>query len=170
MIINILKTKKTGVKATFALEKSLDAGLLMRPNSKFKGPIKVSGYYIIEDNNSDVTVYADIVFEISCLCDRCGIKVEKAFNFKLKELFVYGVETDTNYAYNGEVLDLEKAVTENIMANLPTQIVCKDKCKGLCSVCGANLNEKKCKCKAEDDTNPFAALSALKKNIKKNSK
>ena len=170
MVINILNTKKTGVKTNFECQKILNADILLRPDSKFKGPVKVSGNYIIEDNNSDVTVYADITFEIACLCDRCGIKVEKAFNFKLKELFVFGVETDANYAYNGEILDLEKAVTENIIANLPVQIICKEKCKGLCAACGANLNEKKCKCKAEEDNNPFAALSALKKNIKKETK
>lgn len=169
MVINILNTKKTGVKTNFECQKNLNADMLLRSNSKFKGPVKVVGNYIIEDNNSDVTVNADITFEVVCLCDRCGNKAEKTFNFKLKELFVLNVENETNYSYNGEIVDLEKAVTENIMTNMPVQIVCKEKCKGLCSGCGANLNEKKCKCKATDSS-PFAELAALKKNIKKNSK
>ena len=41
----------------------------------------------------------------------------------------------------GFLLDLERWVRDAIAESLPAQIRCRDDCRGLCAVCGANLNE-----------------------------
>jgi uncharacterized protein len=41
----------------------------------------------------------------------------------------------------GYLLDLERWVRDAIGESLPVQILCRDDCRGLCAVCGANLNE-----------------------------
>ena len=48
--------------------------------------------------------------------------------------------------YAGKELDLEPAVREQLLLALPPYPVCKDDCKGLCPVCGTNLNERECGC------------------------
>jgi len=165
MVINVLKDKQSGGKLNFNCEENLNSDILLHPNCKFKGPVKVFGYYVINEKNKDIDVFADIAFETESLCDRCGKEILKSFDFKFKESFVIENLDETSYSYNGEKINLDKATEESIMANLPVQIVCKDKCKGLCPICGANLNEKKCKCKMTED-NPFLSLLDLKK-IKK---
>jgi uncharacterized protein len=49
------------------------------------------------------------------------------------------VDDDEPYV-QGFVLDLERWVRDAIAEALPLQILCRDDCRGLCVVCGADLN------------------------------
>ena len=51
------------------------------------------------------------------------------------------VVTDDEPYVEGYVLDLERWVRDAIAEALPVQILCRDDCRGLCVVCGADLNE-----------------------------
>lgn len=42
---------------------------------------------------------------------------------------------------DGDVLDIRAWARDALALALPTQIVCKDECRGLCGICGVNLNE-----------------------------
>ena len=49
--------------------------------------------------------------------------------------------------FSGDSIDLSSAVMRNILAVMPMKVVCSDDCeKGLCPVCGQNLNVKDCGC------------------------
>ena len=48
--------------------------------------------------------------------------------------------------YSGKELQLDPVVREQLILALPPYPVCRDDCKGLCPVCGTNLNEKECGC------------------------
>jgi uncharacterized protein len=48
--------------------------------------------------------------------------------------------------YSGKEIDLDPIVREQLLLALPGYPVCNEDCKGLCSVCGTNLNERDCKC------------------------
>ena len=37
-------------------------------------------------------------------------------------------------------------INENLIVNIPMQILCRDDCKGLCPQCGVNRNEQSCDC------------------------
>lgn len=50
----------------------------------------------------------------------------------------------------GRVLDVMPQIRESIYTLLPTKILCREDCKGLCPVCGKNLNEGSCSCESED--------------------
>lgn len=41
-------------------------------------------------------------------------------------------------------LDLDELVAMDILLELPTRILCREDCKGLCPKCGTNLNESTC--------------------------
>ena len=47
---------------------------------------------------------------------------------------------------SGNQLDLDDLATSDILLELPSVVYCREDCKGLCPVCGANLNEKDCGC------------------------
>ena len=66
-------------------------------------------------------------------------------------------------------IDLEPLLRAAVLADLPLVPVCDDDCKGLCPICGANLNEGPCGCKPREaekepsaPTNPFEALKNYK--------
>lgn len=46
----------------------------------------------------------------------------------------------------GDKLDLSEAAMTDIVLELPSKILCRPDCKGLCPVCGGNRNLKDCGC------------------------
>jgi uncharacterized protein len=68
-------------------------------------------------------------------------------------------EEDT---YSGKVIDLDPLVREQLVLALPPYPVCKDSCKGLCPVCGANLNDRECGCDRHVPDPRWAGLKNVK--------
>ena len=52
---------------------------------------------------------------------------------------------ETDYLIGFE-LDVDKLVYAEILVNWPMRVLCKDDCKGICKVCGMNLNKGTCSC------------------------
>ncbi|MEG2372051.1 MAG: DUF177 domain-containing protein, partial [Hydrogenoanaerobacterium sp.] len=43
-------------------------------------------------------------------------------------------------------LDLDELALSDVILELPSKVLCKESCKGLCPICGVNLNEESCTC------------------------
>lgn len=69
------------------------------------------------------------------------------------------VEEET---YEGKVIDLDPIVREQVLLALPGYPVCQEGCKGLCSVCGANMNERDCGCDRRVPDPRWAGLEKIK--------
>lgn len=48
--------------------------------------------------------------------------------------------------FAGSEIDLRPDLEQEIIMALPQQPLCKEACKGLCPVCGCNLNQDRCDC------------------------
>jgi len=59
------------------------------------------------------------------------------------------------------VIDLGSLCREQVYLALPSRILCDDACRGLCPVCGADLNDRQCDCEQESSASPFSILSTL---------
>lgn len=46
--------------------------------------------------------------------------------------------------FDGKTIDLDPIVREQVLLALPVTVLCREDCKGLCSVCGQDLNEQDC--------------------------
>jgi uncharacterized protein len=64
--------------------------------------------------------------------------------------------------FNGEEIDLMEGIQEQAVLAIPTQPLCQHRCKGLCSKCGADLNEVDCGCDRKPQNSQFSALKNLK--------
>jgi uncharacterized protein len=64
--------------------------------------------------------------------------------------------------FSGEEIDMKDALQEEVVMALPMQPLCKAGCKGLCTRCGADLNEGDCGCHHKIINPQFAALQGLK--------
>jgi uncharacterized protein len=62
--------------------------------------------------------------------------------------------------YSGESIDLGDEIAQQIIMSLPFKPLCRDACKGLCSRCGADLNQTDCRCNPMEEGGPFAVLKA----------
>lgn len=64
--------------------------------------------------------------------------------------------------FDGKTIDLDPIVREQVLLALPMHAVCKEDCKGLCGMCGQNLNEKACGCQSKVIDPRLAALKDIK--------
>jgi len=64
--------------------------------------------------------------------------------------------------FSGKVIDLDPILREQVLLALPGYPVCREGCKGLCPVCGANLNERECGCERRVPDPRWAALKDIK--------
>ena len=83
-------------------------------------------------------------------CSRCLAEVPVALKLAFERTIlspeVQGEEADDFAFMDGFSLDVDALVHDEILINWPAKILCKDDCKGLCPVCGQNLNERDCGC------------------------
>jgi len=61
----------------------------------------------------------------------------------------------------GDQLDLSPAIREEVVLVAPVYVTCSDGCRGLCPVCGINLNQKTCDCDPIEPDPRWDALRAL---------
>ena len=72
------------------------------------------------------------------------------------------IENDA-FIYESDLLDITEPVRESLLLAVPLQSLCREDCRGLCPVCGADRNEGDCGC---DATTVDPRLAALKQFIK----
>ncbi|MGN0521910.1 MAG: YceD family protein [Eubacterium sp.] len=112
-------------------------------------------------------VYLDInvSFTFDGFCDRCAENVKKDYSFDIKRIIVEELQNengDDDYiVVKNRELDLDEFINEEVALFLPSKILCKEDCKGLCYQCGANLNVKKCDCKKDVDPRMEILLQLL---------
>ena len=63
--------------------------------------------------------------------------------------------------FDGEVIDVDALVAEELLLAVPDHLVCRDDCKGICPVCGADRNVADCGCDTAEVDPRWAGLKEL---------
>jgi DUF177 domain-containing protein len=72
----------------------------------------------------------------------------------------------TTAFYENDEIDLGQLMREQFYLALPMKPLCAEDCKGLCSVCGKNLNRESCDCNRTWEDPRLAALRDVKLKTK----
>lgn len=64
--------------------------------------------------------------------------------------------------YEGEIVDLDPVLFEQILLQIPMRVLCRDECRGLCPHCGINLNMGSCSCHDDHVDERLAVLKYFK--------
>src|SRR5687768_15544632 len=64
--------------------------------------------------------------------------------------------------FDGESIDVDEIVKEQILLAVPARTLCREDCRGMCPECGVDLNTGQCKCAAEEVDPRWTALKSLK--------
>ena len=151
-------TQKIDIDAAFDMS-SLD----YCSYNPLKEPVKVNGAIYSKADVIYIELTIDFVFE--GVCDRCADDFKKDYSLSVNRVIVEELQNendDDDYiVVENRELDLEELTREEILLSLPSKVLCKDDCKGLCPQCGANLNVNKCDCKKEVDPRMEALLQLL---------
>jgi len=91
--------------------------------------------------------------EFRASCDRCLTDVPVILNLD-SERMVLSPEAEAKEEDDADEggfmkdyqLDVEAFVQHEILVSWPTKILCKEDCKGICPVCGQDLNLGECGC------------------------
>ena len=97
-------------------------------------------------------------------CARCLEEAAKGVRVDAREVDQPsgGEELRSPYVHDG-ALDLRAWGRDALALALPEQILCTEECRGLCAICGENLNEASDEHEHERPPDPrFAKLSELK--------
>lgn len=89
-------------------------------------------------------------------CRRCLDPATVAINGKFSYLYSLSPEEKHSDGHGddgyvrikswGSCLDIAPQVWDTLILSLPTDVLCRDDCRGLCPVCGINLNRESCDC------------------------
>lgn len=103
--------------------------------------------------NKKVRVQGSAKFIFDNQCDRCleEVPVEIFLEFdrdiSIDDDYTEKNDSDDDFDFmEGCHLDVEVFIQNEILMNWPMKVLCKPECKGICSVCGANLNKVDCGC------------------------
>lgn len=118
---------------------------------------------IITKKGSIYILKGELSTVLSLSCDRCLKKFDYPIHAKFDREFSSEKDNqedeEDNIKISNSILDLTDVVAETIYLELPMKHLCHDECKGICVVCGQDLNEKACGC-SNDNIDP--RLESLK--------
>ena len=113
---------------------------------------RLGDYPILKKQPISVHITATVDIDVAIPCSRCLEEVPTNMHFDIDKTLkitdgalVDEEMEETDYLIGFE-LDVDKLVYAEILVNWPMRVLCKDDCKGICKVCGMNLNKGTCSC------------------------
>ena len=121
----------------------------------------------------NVFIEGTVATAVDVSCCRCLEMIRLPLRSSFKYMFVPPpshsqdeVElnaSDLDFAYyEGDVIDLDTVIFEQILLQIPIKPLCAESCRGLCPHCGINLNTTSCDCRGEVLDERLAILKQFK--------
>lgn len=125
---------------------------------------------------SKIEIKGKLAARVMLSCDRCL----RSYKYSLTSPFSFIIElagsSDNWHVQDIEcgagdldtievaepVLDVGDVLRQQVYLSLPEKKLCQTVCKGLCSHCGADLNQARCACTENTFQSPFSVLQKLK--------
>jgi len=135
---------------------------------RLKGPAEVSGTLVLKGKR--LLLHGRLVARAEVDCDRCLALVEVPVEAQFSLQYVTRLEYESSQAveldeadmtisvYDGEAIDLDEMVSEQLLLEIPERALCREDCKGLCPTCGADRNIRECTCESAEIDPRWAAL------------
>lgn len=95
----------------------------------------------LEEVSEGVLVSASVTAQLRAECARCLAEFTSSTQVSFQELFTAEAGDDgaDEYLLNGDLLDIEPALRDALVLDMPLSPLCAADCAGLCSTCGIRL-------------------------------
>jgi len=121
-------------------------------------------------------LFSNVELKVEHNCDKCISKVTQDLHIdKFESIFYTQKPSSIDDPFDMHMIDLKnkeidlsEPLRQEIILSAPILLLCKEKCKGLCSSCGQNMNISTCNCKKnldntydKEQNKPFSNLKEL---------
>lgn len=148
-VSDVLNGKVVSIPVELQME--LDKEIMTDHGIESAKPVRLEGQvYKVED---DILVDVTYEVELKLSCDRClkdvTMKIEGRITRDILEEQHQDPDHEAMQILIDHELDLQYVLKEDLLLNMPMQVLCDPECQGLCPVCGADLNTDPCDCDNE---------------------
>ncbi len=115
-------------------------------------------FELVTKQDDSVRITGPVKSTVTLTCSRCLEEFTCSFDTHLdielapKGLLPHSTEVELRaddldiYYYEGDEIDLNPLIYDEVLLNLPTRPLCREDCAGLCPTCGKNRNIESCSC------------------------
>jgi DUF177 domain-containing protein len=169
MRIELDKLEEQGGK--FAEVYEADELPLDEPDIRIVEPAEISGR--VRRDGKEVELRGRLQTKLEVVCGRCLKPVELPLATDFKERFVRAVSwaaeeqhelaaEDLELAvFDGEGIELDDLVREELLLAVPVNVLCREDCQGLCPTCGIDRNVSNCDCQSVEIDSRWEKLKDL---------
>ena len=142
-------------------ELSLDKGIIVEDGMKIN-------LVFTKDKINTIIIEGKIKGNVISSCGRCletyisPVDTSFAAIYKDKKSFTKEDEESEIRQYENNNIDITDDLKETFILELPMKPFCGEECKGLCPVCGKNLNNENCDCKKDIKLNRIEELDNIR--------
>jgi len=156
MTLNISELLRKRVEE-LSFEVAYDGDSIIREDFKLllKSPLRVCGNATYD--GQIVSLKGNITGIIEVQCSRCLELLDYHLNVEFSEDFSKLDHGGEIYPIEEDSIDLKDMVIDNLILSIPLKYLCSEDCRGLCTVCGKNLNKYQCNCN-KDNVDPRLAV------------
>lgn len=152
-----------GEKKFFLFSETIESNIVEFCGEKIKivQPINVSGYVI--NYEGKIHLQMNIKTIIERICSRCLNIYRDEIDIDANYIYAKDIENtneDLNL-FSGDSIEIADIVLDEITSQMSMKPLCKNDCKGLCTVCGNNKNLIDCKCVIEEIDPRLQILKSL---------
>jgi uncharacterized protein len=156
------------VPKVFHLSETAEELDIAADGAKFPFPVEVE--FTATLSGDEMICQADVTAEVELECGRCleiynlPLYSRLQFVVQLMDMSPEITNDDDDFeiiSKSQAELEIGQRVREAVILNLPFKPLCSDDCKGLCPMCGADLNETPCDCVPDKTDDRWDVLKNL---------
>lgn len=127
-------------------------------DSSVKGTMEVEGW--ARGTVDGVSAQFTVTAPIHLTCVRCLREWDERLEAAGSQHFTRTPDED-GYSIEEGRIDVVGPATDELALAIPVAPLCRPGCKGLCPICGTDLNDDPCDGHGDDSDSPFAVLRDL---------
>lgn len=161
-----------GLQQDIEQDERWSQGTFQGQEIRFRHPVHLS--FHLESKGNSLLLEGTIATQLELQCSRCARYFSYPVEFSVADAIPLVPEEDPNEYWNSpifdqdhEELDLSEYSWLVLLGHIPLQPLCREDCRGLCPVCGQDLNQGDCDCETQQIDPRLAVLGQLLKKDEK---
>ncbi len=184
-VTTILDDRLADVGSTLVVQGHIDESGYLLGGHDFRLPNGLDYDLVLTNAGKGILVTGLVSGRVLGTCDRCLEEAVLDLTGEVEEYYLFrqeatadgsdtlGDDDEMDFSWVGEdhTIDLTDAISSALLMETPYVVLCREDCKGLCPVCGENLNQVDCGHGAQIErrreeermaSGPFSALRKLR--------